>query len=406
VYSGMLDRAELRFHNAIKSEATRLQYDYALKKFCEYAKITQASGILQLKDEFLQEILEDYLIHLKKRELSLSTIKLRFAAVELFLSMNDKILNFKKIRKMFPVQDKKRTGERPWTNEEIKKMLEGTKRLRNKVIIHVLASTGCRIGGLEGLKIKHVEDMPDNCKSVLFYAGTNEEYVSFLTPEASKILEEYKKERRNAGELVAPESPLFREEYSVGRQKSVGMNLKALRTSMDTVVSKVRGRGEKWKRHDVQMNHGFRKRFDTILKNKENPNISKIERMMSHSSRTIPLDTSYYRPTTLQLFEEFKKAIFDLTIDDSERLLLERDENVKLKEEKDRVVIEKEEKQKELETRIKTMERLLSKIDLEKFEKKIDSATKLMERYDKSQKQTDGIKKLSEHNSNEERDSE
>ena len=61
--------------------------------------------------------------------------------------------------------------------------------------------------------------MSDNCKSVLFYEGSNEEYLGFLTPEASKAVEEYLEERRKDGELIDQSSPVFRSSYQVGMQK-------------------------------------------------------------------------------------------------------------------------------------------------------------------------------------------
>lgn len=74
-------------------------------------------------------------------------------------------------------------------------------------------------------------------------------------------------------------------------------------------------------RYEVQLDHGFRKRFNTILKlNREiNPNI--VEKIMGHSRG---LDGVYLKPTRQECFDEYKKGISDLTIDDSERILAEK----------------------------------------------------------------------------------
>lgn len=48
-------------------------------------------------------------------------------------------------------------------------------------------------------------------------------------------------------------------------------------------------------------------------------NISLAEKMMGHSV-TVALDNVYLDPTIEQLFQEFKKGIPELTIDDSQRL--------------------------------------------------------------------------------------
>ena len=202
-----VNRSLLRFEEAIKSEATRKLYERHLESFLEFTKIKSPDGLLQLKDSFLQELLEDYLFHLKKR-ISPNSIPQRFAALELFFAMNDKNPNFKRIRKMYPSTIRP-TGRDYWATSDIKKMLANAKTSRMRAIIHLLASTGCRIGVIEKLRLKHVSEI-ENLKAVKFYDGTNEEYYGFLTPEASKELDDYLNKRRNDGEILTGESPLFR----------------------------------------------------------------------------------------------------------------------------------------------------------------------------------------------------
>ena len=69
--------------------------------------------------------------------------------------------------------------------------------------------------------------------------------------------------------------------------------------------------------------HGLRRRFNTILKLRDGSNPTIIERLMGHS---MGLDNSYFQPTLEQLFAEYQKGMADLTIDDAERLLVERKE--------------------------------------------------------------------------------
>jgi integrase/recombinase XerD len=335
-----LDRSLTVFEEAIRSEQTRKQYRYHLDKFVEFAnkeypEVRKASDLLQLNDNYLQEQLEDYLIFCKKR-VGNSTIKVRFSALELYFSMNDRVLNFKKIRKMYPVK-KKVLGGHPWTTEEIKSMLQTTRSLRNKAVIHFLASTGCRIGALEDLKLKCISDMGENCKSVLIYEGSTEEYHGFLTPEASKVLEDYFAERSKHGEYLNPNSPVFRREYrKQGIAKAESVDIQTLRTTLnDTIFNKIRPTKSENMRHDTPMFHGFRIRFNTILKNNTGVNPNRAERLMGHFSKTIPLDTCYFKPYLDDLFNEFRKVIPDLTIDDSGRL---KEKNQKLEAEKSELV--------------------------------------------------------------------
>jgi len=71
-------------------------------------------------------------------------------------------------------------------------------------------------------------------------------------------------------------------------------------------------------RFNIQVDHGFRKRFNTILKLNSNVNPNIAEKLLGHKGIFL-LDGSYLTPTKEQCFAEFSKAISDLTIDDSER---------------------------------------------------------------------------------------
>ena len=89
---------------------------------------------------------------------------------------------------------------------------------------------------------------------------------------------------------------------------------------------------------DIQMDHGFRKRFNTILKLKNNVNSNVAEKLLGHKNG---LDGVYLKPTREQCFAEFQKAIVDLMIDDSERQRLKivqlEQENSELERFKDKV---------------------------------------------------------------------
>lgn len=74
------------------------------------------------------------------------------------------------------------------------------------------------------------------------------------------------------------------------------------------------------KRYDKAANYGFRKRFNGLLKMNNNVNSNIAEKLMAHKRG---LDGSYLKPTREECFAEFKKAIIDLTVDDSERLKIQ-----------------------------------------------------------------------------------
>jgi len=77
------------------------------------------------------------------------------------------------------------------------------------------------------------------------------------------------------------------------------------------------------RRYDIQLNHGFRKRFNTILKLNSDINSNIAEKIMAHKRG---LDGTYLKPTMMECFNEFKKAILELTVDDTERLKIKNKE--------------------------------------------------------------------------------
>jgi len=135
-----------------------------------------------------------------------------FAALELFFSMNDKHIDFKKMRKMFSASIKN-SGNEAWSTDDIQRMVKYAKSSRTRALIYLLASTGCRIGAVPELKLKHLVDMADGCKAILFYEGTKEEYWGFLTLEANSTLDEYLAQRKKDGEILDMNTYVFRKAY-------------------------------------------------------------------------------------------------------------------------------------------------------------------------------------------------
>ena len=83
------------------------------------------------------------------------------------------------------------------------------------------------------------------------------------------------------------------------------------------IVNEANVRGQmKNGRYPIQLMHGFRKRWNTIMKLNNDVNDNAIEKMMGHENG---LDGTYLQITEERLFEEFYKGITDLTIDSAAR---------------------------------------------------------------------------------------
>jgi len=257
------------------------------------------------------------------------------------LDCNDVELRWSKINRLKPARVKK-TGGEAWLTSEVSKMLTFTTEIRTKTLIHFLASSGIRIGALEDIKMRHIAQIED-CKSVLVYEGTDQEYVTFLTPEASLMFDDYIKKRESDGEKITPDSPIFRSSYQLGFAKVKPSNANALKEIVRVLILKSGLRINQvktGKRYNKQADHAFRKRFNTILKTTSGMNISLAEKMMGHST-TVVLDNVYLDPSINQMFAEFKKAIPELTINDSARKQAELDmtkqENIELQKKIDEI---------------------------------------------------------------------
>lgn len=259
----MSSRAVLLFENSMKSDSARKTYNHCLRRFVDYYNLKGIDALLSMEIKPLQTIFEDYLFHLKK-SVKVATIRTHFAAIELFCIVNDLDgVNFRKIRKIYPASEKIQ-GRNAWSTTDIQKILESTKELRTKTFIHFLASTGCRIGAIPDLKIGNLTEMPDDCLAVIFYEGTNDEYVGFLHPESASYMRSYLDRRSTDGEKLDKNHPLFRERYSIGIAKPKSISQPNLRTIIHRLVTSTVLQREKTDgRFDVMTIHGFRKRFNT-----------------------------------------------------------------------------------------------------------------------------------------------
>ena len=249
----------------------------------------------------------------------------------------------------------------PFTTEDIRSMLNVTRSKRNKAIIHFLSSTGSRVGIFDyDLSMKHLKSMDNGCMAVLIYADEIDEYWSFLTPESTDSLNEYFQERQDDGEKFTNDSPIFRSKYSLGFEVAQFLKLKSVQSIIHRIlensdVKRVRIN----KNYDKQMAHGFRKRFNTIMKLNSEVNSSIAEKILGHSV-THKLDNTYFKPTVEQLFNEFKKAIPELTV--SKALRLEQEN--KLKDEKiKKLETDKDRRIDELEKKFDNVTRLLERVD-------------------------------------------
>jgi integrase len=331
------------FINGLQSKETKKSYTKSLKKFLQFAKaqnpdelITRLSPTLNEFDKkrAVESFLKDWIIAMKNKggDISANSIRLHIHAVASFYTINDVVeqINFKKIFRFLP-ENHKPIKDRAYTIEEISKMLE-TADERMKVIILLLESTGMRKGALPDLKLCDLEPIEDFYK-ITVYAGYDEEYETYCTPECRHAIDSYLEFRQRNGEKITKSSPLLRERFDWKQEKAASKPVSINSNMIDGLLWRfVHKTGIKqkpqiashhrWsghKRTELYLAHGFRKFFKTRCEMAGVKPIA-IEELMGH---TTGLAGKYFRPTDNEKLQEYKKAINDLTISEENKLRLQ-----------------------------------------------------------------------------------
>ena len=362
----------LNFLDGIRSKASKVTYRTVLRLYCEFTQMDTDRLIdLALQDpKAATEQVKVYLRHLKdrvevKRDLQPASIALYFSTVKLFYSMNDVLMNWKKLAKMLPEQTT--LEDRAYTREEINKMLT-LADIREKVIVLLLATAGLRIGALPDLLVKHLSPIHSKKGEIIgrltVYPNTPGEYFTFVTPECYGIIQQYMEFRQRNHEKVQEDAPLIRNKIRQGVPVNAGSrrNPKRLSTSsMSSIVYRLLIKSgirelKDTRRYDVKADQGFRKFFNTICK-KSGVDIMHKEMLMGHA---IGLDDNYYRPEPDDLLPDYAKVIPSLTFDDAEVLKVQ---NIKLEKEIQKNKGERERRIAKLEANQERMMKYLAVID-------------------------------------------
>ena len=186
------------------------------------------------------------------------------------------------------------------------------------------------------MKLKHLKRI-ENCYSIIIYEGDKEEDVIFIAPEGVNEIDSYLNERQRDEEHLTRETPLIRIEYQLEIETAKTTSTDNLGHIMGRLVSVIeRKQIGKTKRFDVAKNHGFRKYYATMIKQTEGISVTMSEKLINHKG-AVRLDGSYFKLTIERMFEAYRKAIPQLTIDDSARKQYELDKVEKEKSELEKV---------------------------------------------------------------------
>ena len=321
------------FFDAIRSPITKDRYTKRLDLFFRGVGIEggdigqrarQFTKRAKADNQWATRTINDYMRKQKERaernEISESTVPQFFKPIKLFCEMNDILLNWKKISRRIP---RGRSYGQDWlpTVDEVKQILSYPDR-RIKPAALLMLSAGIRVGAFDYLNWGNIERIEKSGQLVAgrikVYAGTPDEYSSFLTPETYHNLEEYVSFRKSSGEKVTKDSPMIRdlfypdklargEPHIPKRLKSSGVKRMFEDALKGTGIRKPLEVGKR--RHDFQVDHGFRKFFKSACERQMKS--LHVEILMGHN---VGLAENYYRPSEAEMIADYLKAVSDLTI--------------------------------------------------------------------------------------------
>lgn len=357
------------FEYALKAKSSKRQYPNRLDKFLSFIELQ--GNIKEKCNKFFlisknKELVESHLIRfinsqkerIQNKEISEATLGNYVKAIKLFCSMNDIMINWKKISRGMPAV-KSYSDDRIPTMDELHKLLEHPDR-RVRSIVLVMISSGIRVGSWDYLQWKHVIPIESNNSIVaakLIIKNTkinNRAYFSFITPEAYHSLKDWMHFRKLHGEEITGDSWLMRDTWQkIDRHGGNGIGLarypkKMSSPSIKNMIYdawKIQGIRTKLdpdkKRHEFKSTHGFRKFFETKCQ-KAKMNHNNIKILMDHS---LGESQNYHRPTEEETLQDYLNAIDLLTMSEENRLHRELEE---IKQDQDEIALMKLEHQRDM----------------------------------------------------------
>src|SRR5579862_2257999 len=296
------------FLDSRKSKETRRIYVRGL----DVITSGDPAGFLQRAKED-KDAAETHLITwiLKNKEsLKESTFDCYLAGLKSLCDFSDVIVNWKKVKSTVPDS---LTGQEGIPElSQIRKLYEHFTQ-RERFAVSYFVSTGARCGSImfeskgeyDYLKVGDIEEIPElGIAAVRIYRGCKEEYFSFLNSEALEDFHNYLDYRRRFGEVITPESPVFRRIYNRAGENPKDEEEKqnvVLPASSDSIKHLILiGWTEiGLKERNFPAVHGFRSYFKTQLSDRSTLKDGQIERLMGHALKTVK--NRYYRPDIEQL---------------------------------------------------------------------------------------------------------
>lgn len=215
------------FIYAVRSQITRDYYLRRLRIFFDYIELLNEKSIEDRCNIFalkgrennnwafnnILRFLQYQKDRVEQQQITGATLRNFVKAIKLFCEMSDIPIQWKKITRGLP-KTRRYADDRAPTREEIIKISEYPDR-RIKTIIYIMSSSGIRLGSWNYLQFKHIKPIEKGGKiiagKIIFYAGEDDEYFSFITPEAHYELQKWMDFRTKSGEEINENSWVMRQ---------------------------------------------------------------------------------------------------------------------------------------------------------------------------------------------------
>jgi len=284
-----------------------------MNKFFDYAH-TDYDGLVKLPKNEIEDLIFNYIVGLKLKtekigKPSPNSYNPMLYPIQTFLEQNDILLNWKKLKRYYPSKVPV-SNQLAYQTEHIQKMLKLVNCPRDIAFVHLLASTGIRIGAVYDLTCGDLYYVQDGAV-ITIYKDTTSEYRVCLTPEAATALKIYLATRTN----TKAHDSLFTVRNN--SRKLTDGSIKDIMKRLRDKIGLNAGQGRKTK-NSYSANHAFRKRVEIIFsKAGFEPS---FKTYLTNHDMTVSVYHYFKSVDDESLYEEFKKAIPELTVEDTERL--------------------------------------------------------------------------------------
>jgi integrase len=323
-----------------RTHKTRINYISKLRGFCQYLKLpgNEVDRILFDGDvKLIQNTVIDFIKYLKTEKGIESSLTLQSYIIGVRYFYDNALemplqINWRKVYRFIGEHQRKVVDLRPYTREEIAKLLEVASDDRERLIVLLMCSTGMRKGALPGLRIGDIKRIPEpnslpKIYEIIVYRGFKSEYICFMTPETSETLEKYLEFRRRFGEKeMTSKTPLIRNSFDISDSSRIraAHPRKIKGGVIENIMLKLAYKaGLREKKNTGEQNviapkvmyeasacHSLRRFFDTEC-TKAGMKLINIELLMGHKTG---LKHCYYKPKKSDLIEDYMKAVDALTI--------------------------------------------------------------------------------------------